>query len=49
MVGEAIILGLLQGFTEFLVGSGHLVIFQRFCISQPGLPLIFPFGTMVRF
>lgn len=49
---EAIILGLLQGFTEFLPvsSSGHLVIFQHlFGISQPGVTfeVLVHFGTMI--
>lgn len=49
--GEAILLGLLQGFTEFLPvsSSGHLVIFQHvFRISQPGVTfeVLVHFGTM---
>ncbi len=51
-LAEAIFLGLLQGFTEFLPvsSSGHLVIFQHlFGISQPGVTfeVLVHFGTML--
>jgi len=51
-LGEAIFLGLLQGFTEFLPvsSSGHLVIFQQlFGISQQGITfeVLVHFGTML--
>jgi undecaprenyl-diphosphatase len=49
---EAIFLGLLQGFTEFLPvsSSGHLVIFEHLLgISQPGVTfeVLVHFGTML--
>jgi undecaprenyl-diphosphatase len=49
---EAIILGLVQGLTEFLPvsSSGHLVIFQDFLgMNQPGVTLevILHFGTLL--
>ncbi|MGI5883221.1 MAG: undecaprenyl-diphosphate phosphatase, partial [Dethiobacteria bacterium] len=49
---EAIFLGLLQGFTEFLPvsSSGHLVIFEHLLgISQPGITfeVLVHFGTML--
>lgn len=51
-LGEAIFLGLLQGFTEFLPvsSSGHLVIFQHLLgISQQGVTfeVLVHFGTML--
>jgi len=49
---ESIILGLVQGLTEFLPvsSSGHLVIFQKFLgVNEPGvtLEIILHFGTLL--
>ena len=49
---EAIILGIIQGLTEFLPisSSGHLVIAQKLLgISSPGntLEILFHFGTLL--